>query len=135
MMRTRASPFWRRIAVDLGLDRADLARRVSGRGWLKSKRSRSGATSEPFWVTCVAEMAAQRGVQQVGGGVGAADAVAARGVGRELDRIADRERAALERADMDVQVAQPLLRVGDPVTTASPARMVPVSPIWPPDSP
>ena len=25
---------------------------VSGRGWLKSKRSRSGATSEPFCVTC-----------------------------------------------------------------------------------
>ena len=62
----------------------------------------------------LAEMAAQRGVQQVGGGVGAADAVAARGVDLQLDGVADRERAALERADMDEQVAQPLLRVGDP---------------------
>ena len=56
------------------------------------------------------------------------------GVGRQLDRVADRERSTLERADVDPQVAQALLRVGDP-DTASPARMVPVSPIWPPDSP
>ena len=37
--------------IDVGLDGAQILRRQR-RGWLKSKRSRSGATSEPFCVTC-----------------------------------------------------------------------------------
>ena len=51
--------------VDLGLDRLDVLC-VNARGWLKSNRSRSGATSEPFCVTCSPETASQRFVQQVG---------------------------------------------------------------------
>jgi hypothetical protein len=40
-------------------------------GWKceKSKRRRSGATSEPFCVTCLAEHGAQRRMQQVRGGM------------------------------------------------------------------
>ena len=38
-------------AVDDGLDRATAPRRQIGLGWEKSKRSRSGATSEPFCAT------------------------------------------------------------------------------------
>ena len=60
-----------------------------------------------------AEMTAQGRVEQVRRRMGAADAVAARGVGLELDRVADRQRPALEPADMDPEIAQPLLRVGD----------------------
>ena len=60
----------------------------------------------------LAQMPPQRGMQQVGRGVGAADAVAAGDVDRQLDRVAHGERAAVQRADMDEQVAQPLLRVG-----------------------
>ena len=44
----------------------------------KSKRSRSGATSEPFCATCVAEHLAQGLVQEVGGGVVGARGRAAR---------------------------------------------------------
>ena len=120
--------------VDLGLDRGELGG-VTGLGWLKSKRSRSGATSEPFWVDVVAEMAAQRRVQQVGRRVRAAQARAALGIDRELDRVADRERAALEPADVDVEVAASFFWVSVTRTSAGPRRIVPVSPIWPPDSP
>ena len=60
-----------------------------------------------------AEMAAEGGVQEVGGGVGAAQAAAALDVDGELDGIADPQSAALDAADMDVEVAQLLQRVGD----------------------
>ena len=40
----------RMTRVDLGLDHGESSRRER-LGWVKSKRSRSGATSEPFWVT------------------------------------------------------------------------------------
>ena len=38
--------------IDLGLDGLRRPRASAARGWLKSKRMRSGATSEPFCVTC-----------------------------------------------------------------------------------
>ena len=38
-------------AIHLGLDGGEILGRGQAFGWLKSKRSRSGATSEPFWVT------------------------------------------------------------------------------------
>ena len=51
--------------VDQVLDALRFSSSVSGAKCEKSKRRRSGATSEPFWVTCVAEHVAQRPVQQV----------------------------------------------------------------------
>ena len=51
---------------------------VTASWWLKSKRRRSGATSEPACLHVRAEHLAQRPVQDVGRGVVAADAVAAR---------------------------------------------------------
>ena len=105
-----------------------------GRGWLTSKRSRSGAISEPFCVTCVAEPAAQRLMQQMGGGVVGADGAAAGVVDLELDRVADLQRAALDRAEMDEQVAEPASACrydGDAAGPPGPV-IVPVSPTWPP---
>ena len=43
----------------------ELARASSGASWVKSKRSRSGATSEPFCIACGPSTLAQRRVQQV----------------------------------------------------------------------
>ena len=73
----------------------------------KSKRSRSGATSEPFCATCVAQHLAQRLVQEVGGRVVGARRRAARVIDHELDGIARLERALLDRAEVHEQVAQP----------------------------
>ena len=99
--------------VHLGLDRADLLGRHRA-GLAEVEAQPVGGDQRALLRHVLAEMAAQGGVQQVGGGVRAADAVAAGGVGLQLDRVADRERAALQRADMDPEVAQALLRVGDP---------------------
>ena len=83
-----------------------------GRGWLKSKRSRSGATSEPFcatcWPRCRLSAACSRWVAEWARRIRSRRA----DVDRQLDRVAHGERTAGQRADMHEQVAQPLLRVG-----------------------
>ena len=98
--------------VDLGLDRPDLVRRHRP-GLAEVEAQPIRRHQRALLRHMLAEMPAQRCVQQVGGRMRAADAVAAGGVGLELDRVAHRQRPALEPADMDEQVAQPLLRVGD----------------------
>ena len=70
--------------------------------WEKSKRRRSGATSEPACLTCVPRTWRERGVEQVGAGVVAADGVAALAVDDGVDAVADGEVAlehGLVRAD------------------------------------
>ena len=99
--------------VDLGLDRADLLGRHRP-GLAEVEAQPVGGDQRALLRHVLAEMAAQGRMQKVSGGVRPADAVAARGVGLELDRVADRERAALQRADMDPEVAQAFLGVGDP---------------------
>ena len=76
--------------------------------WLKSKRSRLGPTSEPFWATWVPSTFAQGAVEEVGGGVVAAGAVAQRRVDRGLHGV-----AGGDGAHPVVQMqARGLLRVG-----------------------
>ncbi len=86
---------------------------VRASGCEKSKRRRSSATRLPFWVTCAPSRLAQRRVQQVRGAVIGADAAAPAMIDREMDHVADRNRAALDRRLMDVQAAQRLGRVLD----------------------
>ena len=88
-------------------------RRVIGLVCEKSKRSRSGATSEPFCATCGAEHLAQRLVQQVRRRVVGARRRAARMIDLELDGLAGLEAALLDLAEVHEQIAELLLRVGD----------------------
>ena len=121
--------------IDLGLDRGELGRR-HGLRVAEVEAQAVGRDQRALLRDVAAEVAAQRRVQQVRRRVGAAQAGAALVVDPELDRVADRERAALEAADVDEEVAADLLLgVGDLDRRAGPRRIVPVSPIWPPDSP
>ena len=109
---------------------------VSAFGWLKSKRRRSGATSEPFCVTwvpsrrrsascsrCVAEWLARRAVRRSPST-------------RISSDVADGDPALGHRAQMDVEVAEFLLGIADGDLGALAAENItPWSPIWPPDSP
>ena len=52
----------------------------------------------------------------------------------ERERVADLQRALLDRAGMHEQVARLLLGVGDAEAHAVGAVITPVSPTWPPDS-
>ena len=100
----------------------------------KSKRRRSGETSEPFcatWVPstwrsascrrCVAEWLAR-----------VADAAARDRL--RARRLADLKRALLDLAEVDEQIAELLLRVGDAEQRAALAPLIddPWSPTWPP---
>ena len=107
---------------------------VSGAKCEKSKRRRSGATSEPFCVTCAPSTCAQRPVQEVRRRVVAADGVAALDVDVELDGVADAQLARFdlaevhpERRDRPLDVAHGSLALAETI--------VPASPIWPPCSP
>ena len=53
VMRRVATSALRRMRSLTSVSTARMSSDVSAFGWLKSKRSRSGATSEPFCVTCV----------------------------------------------------------------------------------
>ncbi len=75
-------------AVHLMLDPGDIVGRSCALVCEKSKRRRSGATSEPFCVTWLPKAAAQRLVQQMGRRMMRAQARAARVIDLHLDRIA-----------------------------------------------
>ena len=133
MIRTLRLVVAAQEVVDLGLDGPDLVRRHRP-GLAEVEAQPVGRDQRALLRHVLAQMPAQRGVQQVGGRVGAADAVAAGGVDLELDRVADRERPALERPTWTNRSPSRFC-VSVTCTTALPQRMVPVSPIWPPDSP
>ena len=86
---------------------------VIGRGWLTSKRSRSGAFRLPFCVTVRAEFTAQYLVQQMRGGVMRANAGAARVIDGGDNGVVDPDGAAFDDAEMHEQIAQFLLGIGD----------------------
>ena len=129
----------RRVGDDLGLASSSTASSCSGvtaSWWLKSKRSRSGATSEPACFTCGAEHLAQRPVQDVRRGVVAADPVAAHAVDRapctpSPSRIVpsvDSRSGCTSRPGSPYCVSSTL----DAHTVG--VVITPVSPTWPPDS-
>ena len=99
-------PMWRTSAAWLARISALTRRSTSASsaaviGWKceKSKRRRSGATSEPFCVHVRAEHLAQRGVQQVGGAVVEHGGAAARGIDLRRRRWSPtRRRADLQPA-------------------------------------
>ena len=93
--------------VHLGLDPVQVQSAVIGRGWDTSKRSRSGALRLPFCCDVGAQLAAQRLVQQVGGGVMGPDAGAAGMIDGGDHGHAPRQRGAgLDPAELHEQVAQ-----------------------------
>ena len=83
-----------------------------------------------------AEHLAQRPVQDVRGGVVAADPVAAHAVDRGGDVVAFDDRAAADhRVVHDERAGKPVGRVDDvEFGAARRSVIVPVSPTWPPDS-
>ena len=81
--------FFRIASLTMPLDAAQVARRVTALKCTKSKRRRSGATSEPACFTCGPSTWRSAAVQQVGGGVVAARRVAQRDVDFGGDQVAD----------------------------------------------
>ncbi len=81
--------------------------------WLKSKRRRSGATSEPFCVTCAPSRRRSASCKQVSRRVVRAQAGAALAVDLHLDRIADLHLALGHLAEVHEQVADLALNVAD----------------------
>ncbi len=84
---------------------------VSALGWLKSKRSRSGPTIEPFCDDMRAQHALERGMQQMRGRMIGAGGPAPLAIDAQLHRLAQLEFAARHLHDMDMQRAQLLLGV------------------------
>ena len=80
---------------------------------MKSKRSRSGATSDPGLSHVQSEHLPESGVQQVSRGVVAGGVLAADGVDVCVDGLAEADRAGSDLAEVDDQAGHHLLRVGD----------------------
>ncbi len=97
--------------VDLGLDRGALGR-AHRLGMAEVEAQPVGGDQRALLGDVVAELAAQRRVQQMGRRMGPAEPLPAAAVDRQLDRVADLEGSAGELADMDEQIARALLRVG-----------------------
>ena len=84
-----------------------------GLGWEKSNRSRSGATSEPFWATWSPSTWRSASCSRWVAEWLARIAVRRRPIDVERERKPGLERAFLDHAGMDEQVAGLLLGVGD----------------------
>ena len=86
---------------------------MSASWWLKSKRSRSGDDHRPGLLHVGAEHLAQRPVEDVGGGVVAADGVAPGAVDAGGGLVALGDRALFHHAAVEDQPGQAVLRVVD----------------------
>src|SRR3954462_9818084 len=82
----------------------------------------------------VAEHLAQRLVDEMRGRVMRADRKAPAVIHFELQRSAKLQLAALDRADVNEEIAELLLGVGDADLMPPSPVNTPVSPTWPPDS-
>ena len=119
--RVVTASLWRMRSVDVFFDGAD----VVGRERLRLAEIEAqavGRHQRALLGDVIAEAAAQRLVQQMGGGVVGAQRRAARAVDAHLQRIADGDAALGHRAQMDMEIAELLLGVVDDDLRALAAR-------------
>ena len=114
-----------------------ISSRVTGWKWTKSKRSRSGATSDPACFTCVPSTSRKRRVQQMRRRVVAARRVANLRVHLGRDDVAGRAAAPRSPA-RGARAADPVRMRASPSTVAealvASLTMRPESDTWPPAS-
>ena len=132
MLRVSAA----RVGADLLVDAPLDAPQLLGRDRLEVREVEAqavGRDQRTLLLHVRAEHLAQRGVQQVRGGVVAADVLAA-GV---VDLRADQRRPTCSVPPASVPICEnavPRLWVSATAKRAAPATSSPVSPTWPPDS-
>src|SRR5215217_3832346 len=125
--------FWRSTALAMSATRRTSSS-PTGFGWLKSKRRRSGATSEPFWATWSPRTWRKASCRRW-----VAEWLARMLARRAWSTASSREwptlRVPCSTTTWCTKRSPSFFWVSATRTRTSTAVMVPVSPTWPPDSP